>query len=90
MQYNYDRGKHKGFYLVNSGRDSGDPEPDFAQAIHDIINPGPGTIIRVSCADESLVIDVDPNPGNPEMALVNAYIASHKNAEKAKIDLEVP
>lgn len=101
MEYIYERGKHKGKYLVNSDREpKKDPdnpgkeleaskEPDFAQVIHNIVEPVKGQSIWIGCNDGELKIKIDPPPDKAKKSLIDAAVDSHKNDEKNKIDLDL-
>lgn len=88
MRYEFARGKHKGYYLVDSGRSPKigvDDEPDLAASIM-VLFPQI-TSFRMRCADESLVLEIEPELGLAASALLTAHINSHKAAEQIKIDL---
>ena len=101
MEYFYDRGKYKGMYLVNSGREpKKDPmkpgeklessnEPDFAEVVHNLVDPGPKTSIWIGCNNDELKIKIDPPLDKTKKAMLDTAVAAHKTGEKTKIDLDL-
>lgn len=93
--FSVERGIHKGnFYLVSGGREEkedptkpGKPipsEPKLHTALDAIIKP---TKYRIVCKGNLLTIFTETPLNKGKITACQAVITSHKNQEKARVDL---
>lgn len=93
--FSVERGIHKGnFYLVNGGREEkedptnpGKPipsEPGISVALDSIIKP---TKYRIVCKGNLLTVFTETPLNKGKITACQAVITSHKNQEKARVDL---